>query len=82
MEKENTDIARENEMLSRLLSLEDLAVKKAKIYSKLLTEQALAQDMESLAARHLERKEKLERLIYGKKCKDEKKDKDGGADAD
>ena len=60
-------------MLS-LLQMEDVAEKKAKIYSRLLTETSLAQEMEALAARHAERKKRLEKLATGKEPKEEKKD--------
>ena len=76
MEQENVGIEREKQALLRLLNLEDMAVKKAKIYAKLLTEQSLARDMENLAERHSIRKEKLERLLYGEKATN-KKNKDG-----
>ncbi len=61
--------------LSRLIELEDLAEKKAKIYSRLLTDVALAKEMESLALRHEKRKERIVKLI----CKEDKKRlKEGG----
>lgn len=53
--------------LSALLDFEGLAEKKAKIYSKILTEQALAEDFALLAGRHLENAGKLEGLLFGKK---------------
>ncbi|MBQ9714000.1 MAG: hypothetical protein IJV83_01620 [Clostridia bacterium] len=57
---------RETELLETLASLEDLAEKKTKIYSRLLTETSLAQDMETLSARHAARKQLLEKLAFGK----------------
>ena len=51
--------ARETELLQTLASLEDLGEKKTKIYSRLLTEPSLAQEMEMLSARHQQRKELL-----------------------
>ena len=54
------------EILSTLVSVEDLAEKKAKIYSRLLTDATLAKDMEELALRHAKRKQALERLLNGK----------------
>ena len=60
----------ENEVLKTLCSLEDLAGKKAMIYSRLLMDTGLAKDMEELANRHEKRKGVLEGLLYKK---DEKK---------
>ena len=60
---------KENEYLKELMDLEDLAEKKAKIYSRLLMEPSLAGEMEKLSARHKERKECIERLLYGKDIK-------------
>ncbi len=55
----------EKEFLLALAQVEDLAEKKSKIYSRLLTDAALAEDMEQLAAHHAERKKALESLAYG-----------------
>ena len=63
----------EKETLIKMLQLEDLAEKKAKIYSRLLTDNALAKEMESLSLRHEKRKEKLTILVYGK-CKKKQND--------
>ena len=61
--------------LTRLIELEDLAEKKTKIYSRLLTDVALAKEMESLSLRHEKRKERILKLI----CKEDKKpSKEGG----
>ena len=60
--------------LQELLTIEDLAEKKAKIYSRLLMDVEKAQDMEGLSARHAGRKAEIEKLLFG----DEKK-KTGGA---
>ena len=68
MEK-NERIERETEGLFVLLSLEDLLEKKTKIYARLLTEVSMAQNMEKLALRHEQRKERIEKLIYGKPLK-------------
>ena len=65
----------EKETLIKMLQLEDLAEKKAKIYSRLLTDNALAKEMETLSLHHEKRKEKLTILAYGK-CR--KKQNDGG----
>ena len=46
-------------VFGELAGLEDLAEKKTKIYSRLLTNMGLAKDMETLSARHAERKQAL-----------------------
>ena len=56
----------DGEVLCCLAQREDLAEKKAKIYSRLLTEVSLAEAMETLAVRHAERKAELLALA-GKK---------------
>ncbi len=56
----------ENEYLKTLLELEDLAQKKASVYARLLMEPSLASQMEALATRHLDRKKRIEKLLYGK----------------
>ena len=68
----------ERDFLLLLLDLEDLGAKKMKIYSRLLTDTALATEMEARAKRHDERKLAIEKLLYGKA---EKKAKDGGMSA-
>ncbi len=68
------DIGRENEYLKNLIELEDLAEKKTKIYSRLLINAALAGKMEELSVRHKQRRETLEKLLYGKL----KKQNEGG----
>ena len=72
---ENIAIEKEKNALKTLIEVEDLAEKKAKIYSRLLTDAALAKDMESLAARHAKRKQTLQALALGKMPK---KGKNGG----
>jgi hypothetical protein len=69
---------REKQAIEKMLQLEDLAEKKAKIYARLLTDNALADDMNALSLRHEKRKEILTALAYGK-CK--KNQKDGGMSA-
>ena len=59
---------KEKEWLKKMLQLEDLAEKKTKIYSRLLTDVSLAEDMESLSLRHERRKERLTEMLWGK-CK-------------
>lgn len=68
-------IEKEQKVLLSLLQMEDVAEKKAKIHSRLLTETALAQEMEALATRHAERKKRLEKLATGKEPKEEKEEK-------
>ncbi len=55
----------EYELMTMLAEAEDLSVKKARVYSRLLTDTALAEDMEALAIRHEERKKALKKLIGG-----------------
>ena len=57
---------RETELIATLAEIEDLAEKKTRIYSRLLIEQALAKEMEELSARHTVRRERLEKLAFGK----------------
>lgn len=61
-------IRKERNALRQIQRLEDLAEKKTKIFSRLLMDAALAQDMESLSARHTERKQAIASLL-GKKTK-------------
>ncbi|MBQ9113979.1 MAG: hypothetical protein IJY05_03545 [Clostridia bacterium] len=68
----------ERDFLQLLLDLEDLGSKKTKIYSRLLTDTALATEMESRAKRHDERKLAIEKLLYGKSAK---QTNDGGMSA-
>ncbi|MBQ7769782.1 MAG: hypothetical protein IJ373_01185 [Clostridia bacterium] len=63
---------RETELIKTLAEIEDLAEKKTKIYSRLLIEQTLATEMESLSARHTARRERLEKLAFGKAKKTDK----------
>lgn len=56
---------REKKNLEELLRMEDLAEKKAKIYSRLLTDVEKAKRMEELAARHGKRKNEIEELLFG-----------------
>ena len=49
--------------LQELLILEDLAEKKAKIYSRLLMDVDKAQEMEGLSARHAARKSQIEKIL-------------------
>ncbi len=56
---------KEETLLQTLISMEDLAQKKTEIYARLLIDVNLAQKMEGLAKRHGERKERLQKLLYG-----------------
>lgn len=56
---------KECETLFKLAQAEELAAKKAGIYSRLLTDTALSEDMEALALRHEQRKEMLENFREG-----------------
>jgi hypothetical protein len=58
--------------LLALVELEDILEKKAMIYSRLLTDPALAKEMEQRAARHEKRKEDLLCLALGEKAKKKK----------
>ena len=56
----------EQEMLFSLVEREDILEKKLKIYSRLLTDLALAMSMEEISFRHEKRKESLLALVVGK----------------
>jgi hypothetical protein len=58
MQKEQ--LSKSAELCAYLAKREQLAEKKAKIYSRLLTEVGLAKEMETLALRHSERVKKLQ----------------------
>ncbi len=64
-----SDASQEKEGLKILLNLEDLAQKKTKIFSRLLMDAKLAGEMEQLSARHQQRRERIEKLLYGKSQK-------------
>ncbi len=57
---------KDEKTLRELISLEDLAAKKARIYSRLLLDMNKAQMMEGIALRHETRKKRVEALLYGK----------------
>ena len=71
MEENNklSEIDEEKNSLQTLLSLVNLAEKKARIYSRLLTDVSLAKSMEKLACRHEEEKTTLQALLGDKKSK-------------
>lgn len=75
--KENVSVFNpeaERSVLRTLAEAEDLIEKKAKIYSRLLTDQAIAEDMETIAIRHADRKAGLNKFL-GIEC--EKSEKSG-----
>lgn len=57
---QNEQLSKSAELCAYLAQREQLAEKKAKIYSRLLTEVGLAKEMETLALRHSERVKKLQ----------------------
>ena len=67
MEGIKNGMERENALLLTLAETERLAAKKATIYSKLLTDMRLAEDMGALAIRHERRAERLEKKATGEK---------------
>ena len=73
---------KESCVLKRLAGLEDLLEKKVKIYSLLLMDAALAEDMETLASRHAKRKTTLECLAQGKTKQAEKRKKEVETDSE
>lgn len=73
---------KESCILEHLAGLEDLVEKKVKIYSRLLTDAALAEDMETLASRHAKRKTTLECLAQGKTKQAEKRKNQAGKDSE
>ena len=58
--------AKDVEVLTHLLTGEEMACKKAKIYANTLTDQALAQDMENVSRAHAQRFAALYALLGGK----------------
>ena len=65
-------LEREKDVLEKLKRLEDLAEKKTRIFSRLLMDAALAQDMEKLALCHQERKQAVCLLLGEKSNKAQK----------
>ena len=63
------------DFLKELRNAEELGEKKMKIYSRLLMDAALAEDMERLAVSHEEQKKIWQKLTTGKPAK---KKNDGG----
>lgn len=73
--QKNQELEQEYAFLKALATLEELAEKKTKIYSRLLTDVDLAKEMEALSIRHQNRKNTLLSLM-GEKPK--KLQKEGG----
>ena len=71
METENLAVSTEETRLKTLLDMEDLAAKKAGVYSRLLIDAQLSQKMEEVEKRHQARKATLENLL-GLKTKKQK----------
>ncbi len=59
--------AKDLDVLSHVLTGEEMACKKAKIYANTLTDAALAQEMERVAAAHAERFSALFAILEGGK---------------
>ena len=59
--------AKDLDVLSHILTGEEMACKKAKIYANTLTDAALAQEMDRIACAHAERFSALYKLLGGKK---------------
>ena len=66
MEKSVSAAETEQLLLFALVEWEDILEKKTQIYSRLLTEPALAKTMEEMSFRHEKRKEMLLSLATGK----------------
>ena len=64
--EEVMDAQAEQLRLIALAEWEEIVEKKAKIYSRLLTDAVLAKTMEEVSLRHEERKARLLTLAYGK----------------
>ena len=69
MDEKKPGLQEEQNLLLALVEREDVLEKKVKIYSRLLTDPALAKTMEELSARHEKRKEELLSLALGKPIK-------------
>ena len=78
MEKKGLEPSKERTVLFALARIENLAEKKTKIYSRLLTEPALAKEMERLSLSHEKRKNALLAMAG---IKTEKEAKNKGIDA-
>ena len=58
--------AKDLDVLTHLLTGEEMACKKAKIYANTLTDQALAQEMENVSRAHAQRFAAIYALLGGK----------------
>ncbi len=58
--------AKDLDVLSHILTGEEMACKKAKLYANTLTDQALAQEMENVSRAHAQRFAALYALLGGK----------------
>ncbi len=58
--------AKDLDVLVQILTGEEMACKKARLYANTLTDAALAQEMESIACAHAERFSALYAMIGGK----------------
>lgn len=58
--------AKDLDVLTHLLTGEEMSCKKAKIYANTLTDQALAQEMENVSRAHAQRFAALYALLGGK----------------
>lgn len=58
--------AKDLDVLSHLLTGEEMACKKAKLYANTLTDQALVQEMENVSRAHAQRFAALYALLGGK----------------
>ena len=58
--------AKDLDVLTHVLTAEEMACKKARIYANTLTDAALAQEMERVAAQHAQRFSALYTVLGGK----------------
>ena len=58
--------AKDLDVLSQVLTAEEMACKKARVYANTLTDAALAQEMERIACAHAERFTALFSILGGK----------------
>ena len=82
MEKTGIILDEEKDSLKKVLSALNIAEKKARIYSRLLTDVSLAKAMEEIACKHEKQKERIQVLLYGQAKKTAKKQKETGMDGE
>ena len=63
----NNLTAKDIDVLSQILTGEEIACKKARVYANTLTDAALAEEMERIACAHAQRFTALYTLLGGKK---------------